>query len=190
MNQMIKRILGKGVIAGSILFACSAVIAAEPSGAALVQFDSEATGRLFRVQGSNTVGASLMRNFLVDFFVAKGVEEVDVVDLRAANEYRVQGYVGRRRIYVDVAAHGSSTGFRALQAGETDLAMSSRRIKDSEVKSLQHLGDLRGYASEHIIAIDGLAVIVNGDNPIRSLTLDQVADIFSGQISNLSLIHI
>jgi phosphate transport system substrate-binding protein len=184
MKEMFKRIITKGLIAGSIVLACSAVVSAEDSAPALAPFDSEATGRLFTVQGSNTVGASLMKNFLVDFFLAKGAEEVDVVELAVANEYRVQGFAGRRRIYVDVAAHGSSTGFRALQSGAAELAMSSRRVKDSEVASLQHLGDMRGFASEHVIAIDGLAVIVNGSNTIRSLTLDQLADIFSGQVTN------
>ncbi|MCW8196614.1 OmpA family protein [Proteobacteria bacterium 005FR1] len=181
---MFKRIFRKGLVAVSIAFACSAAGNIEDRTPALAPFDSEATGRLFSVQGSNTVGASLMKNLLVNFFLAKGADEVDVVDLAVANEYRVQGFAGRRRIHVDVAAHGSSTGFRALQSGAAELAMSSRRIKNSEVAALQHLGDMRGFTSEHVIAIDGLAVIVNSSNTVRSLTLDQLADIFSGQVSN------
>lgn len=171
------------LITGFLLYISSAVTAGT-IGAVPDRFDSEAEGRLFRLQGSNTVGASLMKNFLLDYFSAKGAEDVNVVNLPTANEYRVQGRVNRRRIYVDVAAHGSSTGFRALLKNEADIAMSSRRIKSAEVSALGHVGDMRSYASEHVVAIDGLAVIVNKGNPVRALTLNQIAAIFSGQITS------
>ena len=37
---------------------------------------------------------------------------------------------------------------------------------------------------ENVIALDGLAIVVNKDNPVQALTLDQIAEIFSGQITN------
>ena len=148
------------------------------------QFTPETRGKVFTIQGSNTVGANLMRNFLVDFLTMHNAVAVETINLPTANEYRVQGYINNEKVYVDVAAHGSSTGFKGLAQGTADIAMASRRIKDSEVKSLEFLGNLRKFTNEHIVAIDGLAVIVNQDNPISELRLDQIAEIFSGQISN------
>ncbi|MBU3068374.1 substrate-binding domain-containing protein [Aestuariicella sp. G3-2] len=152
-------------------------IAAEP-------FPDSVSGRLFQVQGSNTVGASLMKNFLTSYLEARGASDVRVEDLPQANEYRVIGSVQGRDVFVDVGAHGSSTGFRALLSGDADLSMSSRPIKSKEVDQMAAYGDMLGFEAEHVIAIDGLAVIVNKDNPLTRLSLDQIAGVFSGQITN------
>lgn len=151
---------------------------------AIEPFDKDVDGRLFSVQGSNTVGASLMKNLLVGYFEAKGAADVSVTPLALENEYRVAGRVAGGSIYVDVAAHGSSTGFKALLAGNADLSMSSRPIKSKEVSALSDQGDMLGFDAENVIAIDGLAVIVHKDNPVTQLTIDQIASIFSGEISN------
>ncbi|NHO66212.1 OmpA family protein [Aestuariicella hydrocarbonica] len=147
-------------------------------------FSGDASGRLFHVQGSNTVGASLMKNLLVGYFQAQGVADIDVTPSLVANEYRVGGTINGRFVYVDVAAHGSSTGFQALLAGDADLSMSSRPIKAAEVARMQSYGDMRAFEAEHVIAIDGLAVIVSRANPLTQLSLDQIAAIFSGQVTN------
>ena len=83
---------------------------------------------------------------------------------------------------IDIAAHGSSTGFVALGRGEADLAAASRPINDSEVRQLQALGDLRAAGAEQVIGLDGVAIIVHPDNPIPQLDTRQLAQIFSGQI--------
>ena len=155
-----------------------------PSMAALEPFSDDVEGRLFQVQGSNTVGANLMKNLLVDYFEAKGVSGVAVQPLELENEYRVGGMVNGQAIFVDVAAHGSSTGFKALLAEKADLSMSSRPIKSKEVTKLSRYGNMLGFDAEHVIAIDGLAVIVHPDNPVQQLNLDQIAGIFSGEIDN------
>jgi phosphate transport system substrate-binding protein len=64
--------------------------------------------------------------------------------------------------------------------------MSSRRIHDDEVAKLAPLGDLASAASEHVIALDGIAVIVNPTNAISSLTKTQIGQIFAGKIRNWS----
>ncbi len=45
-------------------------------------------------------------------------------------------------------------------------------------------GDMHSKSAEHVIAIDGLAIIVHPDNPINHLSITQLADIFSGQITD------
>ncbi len=147
-------------------------------------FADDVNGRLFRVQGSNTVGANLMKNLLVNYFTHRGLTDIRVEPAAVENEYRVSGRSGGRSIYVDVAAHGSSTGFKALLANDADLSMSSRPIKDKEVNQMKHFGDMLGFDAEHVIAIDGLAVIVHPNNPVQQLSLDQLAAVFSGQVQN------
>ncbi len=175
-SMLVRRLLGPFLLFLSCGF-IPAVMAVEP-------FPSDISGRLFQVQGSNTVGANLMKNLLEDYFRAKGVEGVATQALAVENEYRVGGMVNGNAIYVDVAAHGSSTGFKALLAEAADLSMSSRPIKSKEVAQLSDYGHMLGFDAEHVIAIDGLAVIVHDDNPIEQLNLQQIAGIFSGQITN------
>jgi phosphate transport system substrate-binding protein len=61
--------------------------------------------------------------------------------------------------------------------------MSSRPVKDTELKEFKSV-DLLAGDSEHVIALDGLAVIVNKGNPVGALSIDEIADIFSGKVTD------
>jgi phosphate transport system substrate-binding protein len=139
---------------------------------------------LFTVQGSNTVGARLMKNLLLTYFESKQARDIRAHNLPIENEYRIEGVINGELVYVNVAAHGSSTAFKGLLSGVADVGMASRRIKDKEVRALAYMGDMRNFAAEHVVAIDGLAVIVNQRNPLSNLSLDHLAAIFSGQVSD------
>lgn len=83
--------------------------------------------------------------------------------------------------FVAVTGGGSGTGFSSLISGTCDIAMASRNIKDKEVA----LAKQKGIDPNEIkVALDGLAVVVNPANPVERLTLDQLAQIFSGKITN------
>jgi len=83
--------------------------------------------------------------------------------------------------FVAVTGGGSGTGFSSLISGTCDIAMSSRNIKEKEIG----LAKQKGIDPNEIkVALDGLAVVVNPNNPISKLTLEQLAGIFSGRISN------
>lgn len=156
-----------------------AKIAAEP-------FDKDKRGLLFSLQGSNTVGAQMAPTLVRDYLTSKGLSRVEIKSREKTNEYRISGFhpSSKNEIYVDLAAHGSSTGFRGLLNRQTDIGMSSRAIKDKEVKGLSELGAMRSFSAEKVIGIDGLAVIVHPQNPIYKLTISQIRDIFSGAITN------
>src|SRR5262249_25648058 len=85
---------------------------------------------------------------------------------------------------IEIHAHGSATAFTDLLENKSDIGLSSRRIKPEETKTLSALGDMSSPACEHILALDGIAVIVNRDNPVQSLSREQVAKIFSGEITS------
>ena len=138
-----------------------------------------------RVQGSNTIGAALLPALVQGQLRAQQATVIEQQPGKAANESVItarntQGHPLR----VDIAAHGSSTGFAALGRGDADLAAASRPINDSEVRQLQALGDLRAASAEQVIGLDGVAVIVHPDNPLPRLNTQQLAQIFSGQIQH------
>lgn len=72
---------------------------------------------------------------------------------------------------VEVQESDSTTGITSTSDGTCDIGMASRELKDSEVE----LG-----LSSTVIAMDGIAVIVNTNNPAEDYTVDQVKDIFTG----------
>jgi len=83
--------------------------------------------------------------------------------------------------FVAVTGGGSGTGLSSLISGTCDIAMSSRNIKGKEVSLAQQKG-INPF--EIKVALDGLAVVVNPKNPLSKLTIDQLAQIFTGKITN------
>ena len=78
-------------------------------------------------------------------------------------------------VTVSVGGGGSGTGFDALLRGLTDIANSSRRIDAHEMERAMRL---QLEPEEHIVGYDALAVYLHKDNPLRSITFSQLAEIF------------
>ena len=70
---------------------------------------------------------------------------------------------------------GSGAGITAAQEGRCDIGLSSRALKDEEKA---------GGLKETVLAYDGIAIIVNPENPVNDLTLDQIAKLYIGEITN------
>ena len=70
---------------------------------------------------------------------------------------------------------GSGAGITAAQEGRCDTGLSSRALKDEEKA---------GGLKETVLAYDGIAIIVNPENPVNDLTLDQIAKLYTGEITN------
>src|SRR5215475_6908823 len=85
----------------------------------------------------------------------------------------------------DIAAEGSTTGIAAIIDGTAEIGMSSRRAKSSEVGAAAAKGK---HMKPTIVAFDGIAVIVNSANPIKSLTKKQVEQIFAGDVTDWSAV--
>ncbi len=84
---------------------------------------------------------------------------------------------------ITVRGGGSGVGIASLLDKTCDIADSSRAIKDTEVdKAVTNGVDPKA----HVVAMDGLAVIVNSSNPVNALTKQQIKDIYTGKISNWS----
>ncbi|MBB1271936.1 substrate-binding domain-containing protein [Psychromonas sp. SR45-3] len=138
-----------------------------------------------RLHGSNTIGEHLAPALLTAYLKTLGVSEMRWIKGDSEVDRQLQ-YIHNNQAYeIELQAHGSSTAFKDLANGVADLAISSRKIKDDEVALLKaQYGNLGLAGSEVIISLDGVAIIVNKKNSLNSLTLLQLADIFSGEINN------
>ncbi|MDD4940666.1 MAG: phosphate ABC transporter substrate-binding protein [Candidatus Omnitrophica bacterium] len=83
--------------------------------------------------------------------------------------------------FIAVTGGGSGTGMASLISGTCNIAMSSRNIKQKEVDQ----DKARGHTPVEVkVALDGIAVVVSPKNPVAKLTVDQLAGIVSGKITN------
>ena len=111
------------------------------------------------IKGSDTLGAKM-------------VPQLSEAYKEAGNE-----------ISFEIAAEGSSTAFTHLTASPADIGMSSRNIKDSEVEGFTAKGM---EVKDWVAAYDMIGVIVNEKSPVEELSLEQVAGIFTGAITDWS----
>jgi phosphate transport system substrate-binding protein len=143
---------------------------------------------VLRLSGSNTIGAALAPALAEEFFARQGATEIKILPGDRDDEVRVQGTLPGEHApqVIEIHAHGSATAFEDLANGRADIGMASRRIKTEEVARLSSLGDMMSPESEHVLGLDGIAVIVSKSNPVRALAKDQIAQIFKGEDSNWS----
>jgi phosphate transport system substrate-binding protein len=146
-----------------------------------------ALGSEFSIAGSDTIAASLMPALLLGF--ADRIE-ADVVQSRGAVEgamsMQMLGAGGDELAKIELASTGSSEGLDALRANSAAIAMSSRAMRDAEVDGFESAGfpGMTTPQREQVLALDGLVVITSPSNPIASLSIPEIADIFSGAITN------
>lgn len=131
--------------------------------------------------GSNTIGSQLGPNLVRGFLTTLGAGSPTAHGV-GNDEQSIEGDVTGKTVKVQIAAHGSATAFTGLRSGSCQIGMSSRRIKSGEAATLHTLGNMLSPASEHVIGLDGIAVVVNASNPIPSLTVSQLKAVFTGQI--------
>ncbi|MEA3412636.1 MAG: PstS family phosphate ABC transporter substrate-binding protein [Pseudomonadota bacterium] len=112
---------------------------------------------------------------------AKGSDTMIHVAQIWAEAYEAQA----RDVAVSVGGGGSGTGFHAMLLGTVDLVNASRRMGTEEAERAQALGM---NPVEHIVGYDALAVYLHKDNPLKSITYSQLAQIFGrgGEIRNWS----
>lgn len=89
-----------------------------------------------------------------------------------------EGFMNRYpQVVVTAEFTGSSAGIEAVLAGTADIGNSSRRLRDEEKEA---------GAVEHVVAIDGIVLVTDAENPVRALTKAQLYGIYRGEIRNWS----
>ncbi|HEY3254293.1 MAG TPA: substrate-binding domain-containing protein, partial [Polyangiaceae bacterium] len=141
---------------------------------------------MLRIHGSNTIGSELGPALAEAYLRAKGQENVRRRPSRIPEQVTVSGSAPfeANALSIELRAEGSATAFADLASHNCDIGMSSRPIKPAEAQELarQGLGDLQTPAGEHVIGLDGIAVIVHPNNPLRSLNLEQLRRLFTGKM--------
>ncbi|MEM7211233.1 MAG: phosphate ABC transporter substrate-binding/OmpA family protein, partial [Pseudomonadota bacterium] len=144
-------------------------------------------GAEFGIYGSNTIGAELMPALIegyADSLDATLVAEVGNKPLERM--MRIVHPNGREMAAIDLQSYGSSSSFLGMAEGRAVVGMSARRGRDREMAALGSAGipDLRDTESEHIVALDGLVAVVHPSNSISSISLEELALVFSGVVTN------
>jgi phosphate transport system substrate-binding protein len=97
---------------------------------------------------------------------------------QAALEAYMKSHPG---VNISLSGGGSGEGIKALMDKSTDIATSSREIKDNETAQAKAKGV---NPVVHIVAIDAIVPIVNPKNKVKDLTIDQLSQIYQGKIRN------
>src|SRR6266576_2131742 len=125
---------------------------------------------------------SLMGSAYADRLVIKGS---DTLGAKLVPQLAEQFKAQHPGTTFDIAAEGSTTGIAAIIDGTAQIGMSSRRAKSSEVGQAAAKGI---NMKPTVVAYDGIAVIVNAGNPVKSLTKKQVEQIFTGEVTDWSAV--
>src|SRR3954470_8301771 len=128
---------------------------------ALAFLTAEAHAEKLVIKGSDTLGAKLVPQL--------------------AEQFKAQ-HPGTT---FDIAAEGSTTGIAAIIDGTAQIGMASRRAKPAEIAAATGKGV---NMKPTIVAYDGIAVIVNSANPVKTLTKKQVEQIFTGEVADWSAV--
>jgi phosphate transport system substrate-binding protein len=164
---------------------------AVPTEVVMAEVQNQPKEIILRLHGSNTIGAKLASDIAEAFMKILGASTVDRVEIEPFTEMNIEGQFPDQNLIqvIEIKAHGSSTGFDSLKKEQCDIAMSSRKIKEDETSALSFLGDMTDVTCEHVLALDGIAIIIHPENTtISKINIDGIADIFSGKVKNWSQI--
>jgi len=127
--------------------------------------------------------AAVIAGFALPCFAQKIVVEGSTTVLPIAQKAAEMFMQKNSGADISVRGGGSGVGIASLLDGTCDIADSSRPIKDTELdKAVTNGKDIKA----HVIAMDGIGVIVNPANKVNALTKKQVKDIYTGKISSWS----
>lgn len=100
-----------------------------------------------------------------------------------AEEFKAQKAASGVEVSFEIAAEGSSTGVASVIDGTAEIGMSSRDVKEKEIANAK----AKGVNMEKLtMAKDGIAIIVNENNPLESISLEEVELIFTGDVTDWS----
>ena len=157
-----------------------------PESGLSVSSNAQANGNeILRLAGSNTLGSKLIPALVEEYFKTKGCSDVAIQKVEI-EFVRVTCKLDGKDYFASVKFKGSATAFTGLKDGTADIGMASRRAKPAEVASLAGLSNLTSPTNEHVIALDGIAIIVSPSNQVPRLSIPQVRQIFTGAISSFS----
>ena len=140
-------------------------------------------GGALRLAGSTTIGDELMPDLIERYAASNGMPDGKwTSDGGDSSEQSFAAGSGDKSFSAHLSRHGSATAFSALADGKADIGMASRPINDAEIATLRGagFGEANAPGQENVLALDGLAILVNRSNPVERLSIAQLSDIFTG----------
>ncbi len=140
----------------------------------------------FTISGSRTLALRLMPSLLDGFSASLGLDVTQQTDENGNPQVLFSGENGEDVAKITFAMQGSSAGLRDLISGTASLALTTRVARPAEVSafSAAGLGNIRAAQNEHILALDGIVIVVSGKNRVRIIGNADLAAIFSGRIGD------
>lgn len=140
----------------------------------IVSTDSKETATnakvILKISGSNTIGESLAPALVKGYLENLGYKNVSVQDSSKEDRIINATDLNGNPIQITISAHGTSKGFESLSSGNSDMCMASVQSKSP--------------LEEHIIGLDGIAVIINNSSVVSDITVEELSAIFSGKITD------
>lgn len=140
---------------------------------------SAETERL-RIHGSNTLGARLVPALVTQWLTEIGYAGIAQRELSAERSEIAASRDGEPLI-VEIDKRGTAAGITDLIDGKAEICMSSRRPTAAELEAAWQLGRLTSSDQEWVVALDGLALVVGNDNPVRSISAVQLEGLLAGR---------
>ncbi len=148
---------------------------------------------ILRLHGSSAVGETLIPALVEAFLRQEHATQIQRTVGNEPGDAKVQGTfpgdISAKIIEISPASTGEA--FSDLAADRCDVALASREVNTDETQRLHDAGkgDMTSKDCQHIFALDALAMVVHPSNPIAELSKDQIAQIFTGQITNWSQVR-
>jgi phosphate transport system substrate-binding protein len=167
MRKIIKTLITLGMV-GAMLFGAASCAAEQGSTTATSANTSGTTGSPATTAGAT---AATTAKPLSGKIVASGSTSMEELMTALGEAFTVIN----PGVSVEIQGGGSGTGIKNAMDGVTEIGNSSRALNSEEKTA---------GLNEHIIAIDGIAIVVNPANTVKALTSAQIAEIFTGKITN------
>jgi len=142
---------------------------------------------ILRLADSNSMPDSLAPVLAEAFLRAEGARDVQIIFGANPQEEIIQGVLpgDANPSAIEVSAHGPGSAFTALAENRCDIGIAAQRGKSAA--TAKSASD-RPVNVEHVLGLDGIAVIVNPSNPINELRMDTIKRIFTGEVTDWSRI--
>jgi len=159
-----------------------------PSGARAAELKGTQTV-ILRLADSNTMQDSVAPGLAEAYLKAQGATDIQTISGADPQVEIVQGILpgDGAASSIEIAARSSEDALTALADNSCDIVgITSRRLQSDQTGKLAAKSSLPAAASEHVLGLDGIAVIVNASNPLSELRKDTIKRIFTGEITDWS----
>ncbi|MXU64770.1 phosphate ABC transporter substrate-binding/OmpA family protein [Oceanomicrobium pacificus] len=143
----------------------------------------------FTIAGSRSISASLLPALAEDYAFQSDTDLMQTAEAGSnRTRFDLKGAAPDPVAQITIDPVGSTGGIEALIAGEADMAITTRPVREKEIAASEAAGKGNPAAEgrENVLALDGLIVVTHQDNLLKSISEKEIALVFSGQISNWS----